>query len=593
MGGRKIDPRSVKRRVIWLGACLLVLTAAPGWAAVFEVDSSLDLPDANPGDGTCEALVGLGTCTLRAAIEEANATPNPAGARDRIEFDIDPFGVHTIQVSGTVYPEISESVVIDGWTQPGSVFNTDPEAFNGVVAIEIEGQLGTSEAGFAVIASDVDIKGVAVRGFGTGVFFGSGFEGELGRLEGCRIEDNTDTGVSITFDRIVIGGGDPRTANVISGNGDHAVFISNGIGATLVRGNVIGTEPSGFAPNGNGFSGGGVPAIADFGTGTTIVGNLIAAQNGPGIRADGSGGVIQANRIGTNRTGTSSAGFGNQGHGIVVNGDGWLIGGVASSQGNLIGGSLFSAIQLGSAQNRIEGNFIGATRQAKADIGNAEGGIFVSGSDNAIGGTFSDRANVIHHNGGQAIAVFDFAAQRIEIGYNSMLLNGDASLPGIDLTPFAGGVTPNDPGDPDEGANRLQNFPVIDAATRELGMTHIEGDFDSMPGDFVLQFYASRTCHPSGHGEGEQLLGRRSVTLPGDESFAFDFPVGAIGPAFTALATDSDGNTSEWSPIPRSPSAPISRTVSFTILRARRRSRPRIWRRSRPAWAKSSAATRR
>ena len=35
---------------------------------------------------------------------------------------------------------------------------------------------------------------------------------------------------------------------------------------------------------------------------------------------------------------------------------------------------------------------------------------------------------MIHHNGGQGIAVFNFDAQRIEIGYNSMLLNGDAVL---------------------------------------------------------------------------------------------------------------------------------------------------------------------
>ena len=37
------------------------------------VDSPLDLGDANPGDGDCATTES--TCTLRAAIEEANAYP--------------------------------------------------------------------------------------------------------------------------------------------------------------------------------------------------------------------------------------------------------------------------------------------------------------------------------------------------------------------------------------------------------------------------------------------------------------------------------------------------------------------------------------
>jgi CSLREA domain-containing protein len=63
-----------------LGALVVLLTvlAAPGRMAAntpFVVNSAADLPDANPGDGVCETAPGNGVCTLRAAIEEANALP--------------------------------------------------------------------------------------------------------------------------------------------------------------------------------------------------------------------------------------------------------------------------------------------------------------------------------------------------------------------------------------------------------------------------------------------------------------------------------------------------------------------------------------
>lgn len=48
---------------------------------LFTVNSTLDAPDANPGDGLCQTASG-GTCTLRAALNEANASTG----QDRIEL---------------------------------------------------------------------------------------------------------------------------------------------------------------------------------------------------------------------------------------------------------------------------------------------------------------------------------------------------------------------------------------------------------------------------------------------------------------------------------------------------------------------------
>lgn len=55
----------------------LVVTTAPVSAAplTFTVDTTRDLADATPGDGVCD--VGDGTCSLRAAVTEANLNPDP------------------------------------------------------------------------------------------------------------------------------------------------------------------------------------------------------------------------------------------------------------------------------------------------------------------------------------------------------------------------------------------------------------------------------------------------------------------------------------------------------------------------------------
>ncbi|HJT97966.1 MAG TPA: right-handed parallel beta-helix repeat-containing protein [Rhodanobacteraceae bacterium] len=51
-----------------------IAIAAPAPAATFDVTSEADVPDDAIGDGTCHAELGLpGVCTLRAAVQEANA----------------------------------------------------------------------------------------------------------------------------------------------------------------------------------------------------------------------------------------------------------------------------------------------------------------------------------------------------------------------------------------------------------------------------------------------------------------------------------------------------------------------------------------
>jgi len=60
-----------------LGALVLICSGwpstTPAYAAGFTVNNISDVHDAKPGDGLCEIPNGKGVCTLRAAIDEANA----------------------------------------------------------------------------------------------------------------------------------------------------------------------------------------------------------------------------------------------------------------------------------------------------------------------------------------------------------------------------------------------------------------------------------------------------------------------------------------------------------------------------------------
>src|SRR5687767_9595481 len=74
-----------------LGLIGSALRAAPDDA--FVVNSSADAPDGAVGDGACETVPGNGACTLRAAVQEANAFANS----DTINL---PAGTYTLTRTG-------------------------------------------------------------------------------------------------------------------------------------------------------------------------------------------------------------------------------------------------------------------------------------------------------------------------------------------------------------------------------------------------------------------------------------------------------------------------------------------------------------
>src|SRR5919199_5199837 len=107
--------------MVALASLLVALAARPAHASTgtLVVNSTADFFDRNPGDGVCDADAAIGNlCTLRAAIEEANAS----SGLDVIAFNIPGSGVHSIKPGGLL--AIRDQVIIEGYSQPGASPNT-------------------------------------------------------------------------------------------------------------------------------------------------------------------------------------------------------------------------------------------------------------------------------------------------------------------------------------------------------------------------------------------------------------------------------------------------------------------------------------
>jgi len=106
----------------------------------------------------------------------------------------------------------------------------------------------------------------------------------------------------------------------------------------------------------------------------------------------------------------------------------------------------------------------------------------------------------------------------------------------------------NDDDDTDSGPNNLQNYPENLSATASGGTGTIKGKLVSQDGNYTIEFFSNVTCDNSGFGEGQKYLGLKTVTVSGGavnfESVSFTLNA---GDHVTATATDSAGNTSEFS----------------------------------------------
>ncbi|HKZ26935.1 MAG TPA: hypothetical protein VJ086_03470, partial [Rubrobacteraceae bacterium] len=381
---------------------------------------------------------------------------------------------------------------------------------------------------------------------------------------------NTESGVFVSSASQVEIGGTVGTnpsgpcagdCNVISDNGHHGVVISDFSSKfNKVQGNRIGTNINGSSAFDLGNAMNGVRILSA--TDTTVGGtteearNVLSGNTQSGVfisaGSNAASNTVQGNFIGTDATGISD--LGNGGSGVRVEAAGNFIGGTASGARNVISGNVGAGILFNGSNtvnNLVEGNLIGTNATGTGNLANLHGVRIAGAIDNTVGGTLDAAANTISGNTNQGVFVSSCTcATGNLILRNSIFDNGDADPTngeelGIELGLLEDGPTPNDPKDPDTGINKLQNFPVITSATT----TQIKGRLNSRPRkNFTIQFFSNSAADPSGFGEGETFLGQKTVRTDrrGKVSFTFSSSLSA-GQFVTATATDSVGNTSEFS----------------------------------------------
>lgn len=284
-----------------------ILTDPNGNSSEFSPCIAVDTPQTFTVTNTFDSGAG----SLRQAILNANAAPGG----DVIQFGLGA-GTHLIQPA-SVLPAITGAVRIDGYTQAGSLPNTQADSDDAVIRVELNGDSTSGQPGLDVHVDNVLIRGLSITGYD---------------LAGIRL-----------------------------GNGTTVV---NG---AVIEGNFLGLRPDGVTAGANGGSGVLLNSVslARIGGAAPAQRNLIATNGGPFISgagittngADVNSAVIEGNFIGTTRDGVTAAV--NPRPGIVLRGlaDGSRIGGDTPAQHNRIAYNTTGIVVAAPASNvRIAGN---------------------------------------------------------------------------------------------------------------------------------------------------------------------------------------------------------------------------------------------
>jgi hypothetical protein len=266
------------------------------------VDSAGDAPDADIEDGECSTSTG--TCTLRAAIQEAEANT----VADTITFDIPGTGPIDI-VPQSSLPFITSDITIDGLSQPGTSCATWPP----VLRVRIDTTI-TAFSGFTVAEGRLTLRGIVLNG---------------NPLANLVYLESTSSG---------------------------SQFQCNFFGTDVTGTQSVGRRQAAIWDNGSSSNVIGGPNVSDR--------NLFAGESDEQIRMGGNDNVVQGNYFGTDVTGTSPLGSPDFSV-IAIAGQRNLIGGPTPAHGNLISSpDVFAAIDIWAngatgntvRQNRITGN---------------------------------------------------------------------------------------------------------------------------------------------------------------------------------------------------------------------------------------------
>ena len=457
----------------------------------FVVDSASNADDKEP-DGVCQTVVGV--CTLPAAIQEANAlgganiTFNIAGPANI--FLVDPLVV-------------SVPIVLDGSTNSGANCASQTQT------VQIIGQ--AIPAGNHILTLASGSSGSTIKGL---VFVDA-------PLDGIHIDSNNNV---IVCNRVGVQSNGSALAN-----GEDGVHVDGGTGnqiggITSADANLIQNNSSAAVRVDNGAQN------------TTIEGNQIANSGRHAINIQDSTDVtIAANDILDSGTIANGSGI------RIVGSSDITIGGAQSSLGNIIADYSGSGVFMDNtvSDGLIQNNIIGTTSR-RAPAVNMFDGIHI---DDDVSNVII-RDNSISQNNRNGVRV-DNDSLGIQILNNKITGNGGI---GIDLG--ENGLTANDDGnqDSDEGANGLQNYPIITSVNATSGEITFEL-YSQASKTYLVQLFANDNCDGT-HGEGATFIGELSVSTDGNGYVQEVWKFGGFSAddIITATATDTvkDG-TSEFS----------------------------------------------
>ena len=446
----------------------------------------------------------FGAGSLRQAILDANGNPGP----DLVAFAIPAGGVQTINSFGQL--EITDDVVINGYTQPGSSPNTDPVADNAVILIELVG--GGGNDCFQVTGGTAQIMGLSLHGFSTAIRLaangGSVVSGcFVGLLPDGSSAPGNFVGIwSLGTGPDTIGDGTPANRNVISGNVTGIQVES--AGQTIIRGNLIGTDAAGASAFGNET---GIESLSQIYVGGSAAGqgNVVSGNIFDGIRIlAGSGSTVFGNLVGLDVTGFQPVG--NGGVGMYVNAGGPTI------SSNYVSANGSHGIDIAdSIGANVGANFLGLNLFGLGELGNGGAGI------HGVTATGSIHNNWIAHN-------------RYGLWIESQSPDG---IPGPATTWSANRIFENG------GLGIVLGNPpaitgyaaVITSVVPNAATTTINGFVGVPVGAFVatsvaLEFFSSPACsktRPQDFDEGKTPIGSTWFTISAGspQTFSADVPV--------------------------------------------------------------------
>lgn len=366
--------------------------AIPSIAAAesFEVDSTADEVDLTVGAGGCATAVG--TCTLRAAIEEVDAAVGEGGV---IEFEEEVFGggAGATIVLGSSLPPITETLRILGHICHTALGIEGPcvrvDGPGTGAALRVDGAAGVEIAGLAITGASVGIETSGAESFkASRDWFGVTLAG---------VADGDGTG-------LIVGPGSDGSRVGIEGSGSGNVFADAGgdgleiLGAAGVNvlSNYFGVSPDGSTPAPN--------AGADIVVASTL-----------GHEASG-------NAIGTNlKPGALATPECDRGCNVIAG---------AGTSGIDLSGAVGTGPPVATT---IAGNFIGLDAAGTAAVANTGAGILVGrAAETVIGGLKAGQANYI--SGGEAGVRAGPAAPDLVVRGNAIGISPDGTPSAPPLT---------------------------------------------------------------------------------------------------------------------------------------------------------------